>query len=405
MLKKKYLKPSLEVVFILLIILVGLNIFQNKKQARIWDADEVAWIFAGYYFNLYFLQFEYFHPDWSDYEAFDHPPLAKYVVGGSLYLKGYTIDSLDPKRFWNSIPIDKYSKYFDLVIYEIPNPLVVIPFIRFIIFGFALLSLLLIYIFVRISYGALPALITTLLIAGNSTFNFFSAMIQADPILLFFFALFTLLCALYWKSQNDIYIVLAFTISSLAFLTKLNGILLVPVLLVIFVIRNKFSISKHNWKYLITGFIAFLLVNIILNPVYLNTGINAIWKMVEVRLSAFHVFQETFKGVALLSVCQRFIATVKTIFFKYSIFYYYIRVPVELIMFLVGIYYILRKKDLFLITIFVFLVIIPICILPYNIPRYFYWISPFICIVAGLSINLFKEIWVGRSWFKGKTNQ
>jgi 4-amino-4-deoxy-L-arabinose transferase-like glycosyltransferase len=368
-----------------------LKVLENRKYADIYDSDEVAWIFTGYYFNLYFIKFDLFHPDWNDYEAFDHPPLAKYVVGGSLYLKGYTIDSLDPKRFWNSIPINKFPMYFELVKHQIPNPTIVIPFTRSVIFVFALSSLLLIYVFVRISYGVLPAMVSTSIIMINPIFTNISMWILAEPILLFFFTLFILLCALYLKSRRNIYIVFAFIISSLAFLTKLNGILLVFVLIIIFLIKNKFSISKQDYKYLIAGFIAFLLITILLNPVFLNAGIKAIWKMVEVRWSAFHRYQETFKDVALHSLSERFFATTKMVFFKYSLFYQLIKVPVELIMFSAGIYYIFRRRDLLLILIFVFLVVIPVSILPYNTIKYYYWIFPFTHIIAGLSVNVLKD--------------
>jgi len=390
--KRKYLKFSLELIFILLIIIGGLKVLENRKYADLYDSDEVAWIFTGYYFNLYFLRFDLFHPDWNDYEAFDHPPLAKYVVGGSLYLKGYTIDSLDPKRFWNSIPINKFPMYFELVKHQIPNPTIVIPFTRSVIFVFALSSLLLIYVFVRISYGVLPAMVSTSIIMINPIFTNISMWILAEPILLFFFTLFILLCALYLKSRRNIYIVFAFIISALAFLTKLNGILLVFVLIIIFLIKNKFSISKQDYKYLIAGFIAFLLITILLNPVFLNAGIKAIGKMVEVRWSAFHRYQETFKDVALHSVSERFFTTTKMVFFKYSLFYQLIKVPVELIMFGAGIYYIFRRRDLLLILIFVFLVVIPVSILPYNTIKYYYWIFPFTNIIAGLSVNIFKEM-------------
>lgn len=392
MLKKKYLTFSLELIFILLIIMGGWKLLENKKYGDLIDSDEVAWIFTGYYFNLYFLHFDLFHPDWTDYEAFDHPPLAKYVVGGSLYLKGYTIDSLDPKRFWNRIPINKFPAYFELVKHQIPNPTIVIPFTRSVIFLFALSSLLLIYFFVRISYGVLPALISTSLIMINPIFTNISPWILAEPILLCFFSLFILLCARYLKSGKNIYIVFAFIISSLAFLTKLNGILLVFVLIIIFLIKNKFSVSKQDYKYLIVGFIAFLLITILLNPVFLNAGIKAIWKMVEVRWSAFHRYQETFKEVALHSVSERFFTATKMVFFKYSPFYHNIKVPLELIMFTAGIYYIFRRRDLLLIIIFVFLVAIPVSMLPYNTIKYYYWIFPFTHIIAGLSLNLCKEM-------------
>jgi hypothetical protein len=392
MLKRKYLIFSLELIFILLIIMGGWNLLENKKHGDLIDSDEVAWIFTGYYFNLYFLRFDLFHPDWNNYEAFDHPPLAKYVVGGSLYLKGYTIDSLDPKRFWNNIPINKFPVYFELVKHQIPNPAIVIPFTRSVIFLFALSSLLLIYFFVRLSYGVLPALISASLIMINPIFTNISIWILAEPILLFFFSLFILLCSLYLKSGKNIYIVFTFIMSSLAFLTKLNGILLPFVLIIIFLIKNKFSISKQDYKYLIAGFIAFLLITILLNPVFLNAGIKAIGKMVEVRWSAFHRYQETFKDVALRSIGERVITASKMVFFKYSPFYHNIKVPLELIMFTAGIYYIFRRRDLLLILIFIFLVIIPISILPYNTIKYYYWIFPFTHIIAGLSVNLLKDI-------------
>jgi len=392
MLKKKYLKFPLELIFILFIILGGLKVLENNEYADLYDSDEVAWIFTGYYFNLYFLRGGLLHPDWNDYEAFDHPPLAKYIVGGALFLKGYTIDSLGPKKFWNTIPIDQFPKYFELIKDKIPNPTIVIPFVRSVIFGFALSSLLLIYLFVRTSYGLLPAMISTVLIIINPIFSKISAWILAEPILLFFFTLFLLLVSFYLKTKNNIYLVFASVVCSFAFSTKLNGILLVPILIIVFLGKNKFSISKRDWKFAMTGCVAFLLITIFLNPVFLNNGIKAIGKMVDVRLSAFHIYQETYKDVALLSVSERFLTATKMIFFRYSLFYNLVKIPVELIMFILGMVYLFRKKDYFLLSVFTFLVVIPISFLPYNVFKYFYWIFPFTHIIAGLSLNLMKEM-------------
>ena len=405
--QRKCLTFCLELIFIFVIIMGGLKTLEKGKYLPVYDSDEVSWIFTGYYFNLYFLQFNLFHEDWNDYEAFDHPPLAKYIVGGTLFLNGYMIDSLEPKRFINTmVPLTNPQKTFDLVIPKVPNPNVVIPSARSVIFGFALSSLLLIYIFLRTSYGILPAFITTSLIVSNPIFSLISTRILADPILLFFFALLTLLCALYSKSQKNVYIVFGFIISSLAFLTKLNGMLSVFMLIIIFLIKNKFSMSKDDWKSLITGIIAFLIISVLLNPVFLNTGIKAIWKMFEVRWSVFRVYQETWKSVALLSISERFLIATKMIFFKYSIFYQLVKIPVELILFSAGIYYTFRRKELLLILIFVFLVVIPISILPFNIPRYYYSIFPFIYIIAGLSSHLFKEILdkINFHFLKARTN-
>ena len=396
MLKKKYLKLFLEVVFVLLIFVGGLGILENRKQSVILDSDEIAWIFAGYYFNLYFLHLDIIHSDWNDDEAFDHPPLAKYIVGGILYLKGYTIDSLGPKKFWNNIPIDQFPKYIDLIKHKIPNPTIVIPFTRSMIYMFALSSLFLIYIFVRIRYGVLPAIVSILLIMINPIFYIVSVWILAEPLLLFFYSLFILLCALYLKYSKNLYIILALIVSALSFLTKINGILLVSLFLTIFLIKNRLWIVKQDYKYLIAGVIAFLFIVILLNPVFLNTGLRAIERMVEVRLAAFSRYQETFKNVALLSVKERFITAARMIFFEYSFFYHWLKIPVELILFILGIFYFIKKKDLFFISILIYLVIIPISILPYNIIKYYYWIFPFTHITAGISINLMMEAWMGR---------
>jgi len=140
------------------------------------------------------------------------------------------------------------------------------------------------------------------------------------------------------------------------------------------------------------GCIVFLLITIFLNPVFLNNGIKAIGKMIEVRLSAFHIYQETYKDVALLSVSERFLTATKMIFFRNSLFYNSVKIPVELILFVLGMYYSFKKKDLLLLSMFVFLVVIPISFLPYNVFKYFYWIFPFTHMIAGLSLNLMKEM-------------
>ncbi len=406
MVKRTSLKFCLELIFILVILMVEFKALEERKMLPVYDPDEVSWIFAGYYFNLYFLHFDLFHQDWNDYEAFDHPPLVKYIVGAALFLRGYTINSLDPKRVLNRPPDQFSGVRLASVIPKIPNPTVVIPFARSVIFAFALSSLLLVYIFARIRYGVLPAFISTLLIISSPIFNYVSTRILADPILLAFFALFIVLCALYLNSTKHIYVVVAFVVSSLAFLTKLNGIVLIPVLMIVFLIKNRWTISRNDLKFMFSGSIAFLFIAIILNPVFLNTGIEAIRKMIEVRLAAFRGYQEFYRSVALLSVSDRFVTSAKMIFFEYSLFYQLIKVPVELIMFALGLLDICRRRDLFLMAVFAFLVVIPISMLPFNTPRYYYWILPFIYIIAAVSLNLFKDMCLRRGilLLKFKTN-
>jgi hypothetical protein len=391
MFKRRYVSLCLEIIFIVIVIAGGLHVLETRIRLPIYDSDEVSWIFTGYYFNLYFLRFDLFHSDWNDYDAYDQPPFGKYLVGAALYTKGYTIDSLEPKAFLNRIPLLNPQKYFDLVTPKVPNPRVVIPLLRRTIFSFALLSLLLLYLSIRILYGFLPAVISTALIITNPIFSTVSTRILGDPPLLFLFALFVLLCALYLKYRNSIYILPAFIVSSLAFSTKLNGILLVPMVMILFLLTNQIANWRQNLKVLMIGLIAFLLITVILNPVFINSGVSAIGRMANARLSAFRNYQETFKHAALLSVPQRFVAATEIIFFENSLFYRFIKVPVELILFFLGIYYAFSKRDPLLILILLFLVVIPISILPFKLPRYCYWIFPFTHIIGGQSANLFRD--------------
>jgi 4-amino-4-deoxy-L-arabinose transferase-like glycosyltransferase len=354
------------------------------------EPDEAAWIYSGYYFNLYFLKFDFFHEDWQDYDAYDHLPLVKYIVGGTLFLKGYVFDSLDAKRMWQHIPMDKYLIQYRLLKSQIPEN--ALPLTRLVIFTFAFLSVVLLYILLRTFYGILPAIVATSFLITNSIFLRLSTQTIADPVLLFFFTLFLLLSAHYLRSGNNIYIFLGFVLSSLAFITKLNGLILIFALCFILVIKNKFSISNYKGKLLLSGFVTFLLMSILLNPFFLNSGIQGLVKMFDHRITYLHLQQLTFPSAALLSIGDRLKSEVVMIFFRSSFFYDLLKVPLEFMMFLLGIYYTVRKGDLILLTVLVFFIIPTMSILPINWERYYYTLIPFICVIAGASLNIFKEL-------------
>src|SRR4030042_355266 len=113
--KKKRLKIAIEILFIIFAILWMGSEMGGRFYLPLSEPDEAAWIYSGYYFNLYFLNFNLSHNDWRDYDAIDHPPLVKYIVGGILFLKGYVFDSLDAKEMWRRIPMDKYLPNYRLL--------------------------------------------------------------------------------------------------------------------------------------------------------------------------------------------------------------------------------------------------------------------------------------------------
>jgi 4-amino-4-deoxy-L-arabinose transferase-like glycosyltransferase len=388
--KKKRLKIYIEVLFIVFAILWMFNEMGGRFYLPLSEPDEAAWIYSGYYFNLYFLKFDLFHKDWNDYDAIDHPPLVKYIVGGTLFLKGYVFDSLDAKEMWSRIPMDDYLPCYQLLKSKLPDN--ILPLTRLVIFTFAFLSLILFYIFVRNFYGILPAIVSTSLLMSNDIFIRLSTQTIADPVLLFFLAVFLLLSGGYLKSGNNTCLFFGFVLSSFAFLTKLNGLILIFILFFIIIIKNKFHISNYNFKLLFFGFITLLIMTIFINPLFLNSGIQGIVKMVEHRVSHIHFQQETFEPAALLSIGERLKAEIGMIFFRSSMLNKYIKIPFELIMFLIGVYYSVRKKNLILLIILVCFILPTMFILPLNWERYYYTILPFIYIISGVSLNIFKEL-------------
>jgi uncharacterized membrane protein len=96
--------------------------------------------------------------------------------------------------------------------------------------------------------------------------------------------------------------------------------------------------------------------------------------------------------LALLSLEERLKTEMGIIFLTSSEFYGVTKIPFEFILFLLGIYYSIRKREFILLTILVFFVLPPLLVLPLNRERYYYTVIPFIFIIAGASLNIFKEL-------------
>jgi hypothetical protein len=387
--KKKHLKTYIEILFIIVAALWIFHEAGGRFYLPLSEPDEAAWIYSGYYFNLYFLKFDLSHADWVDDDAYDHPPLVKYIIGGTLFLEGYKFDSLDAKKLWQNIPMDQYLVNYRLMKSKLPD--LILPVTRLVIFSFAFLSLVFFYIFVRKFYGYLSAIVGTSLLITNDIFVRLSTQTIADPVLLFCFVFFLWLCSQYMKSGKDMYIFGGFILSSFAFLTKLNGLILIFVLFFVLLLKNRFSIHRYHYKVLILGFFAFFFIAVLLNPFFLKTGIQGLVRMIEYRITYLQLQQETFKISALPSLSSRLKAEISMMFFQYSKTRQLTGIPFELILFLLGISYLILKRDLILFTILIFFIVAPLSVLLINWVRYYYTVIPFVYIISAASLNLFKK--------------
>lgn len=387
--RKKRLKTYIEILFIIVAILWMFHEVGGRFYLPLSEPDEAAWLYSGYYFNLYFLKFDLSHTDWVEYDAYDHPPLVKYIVGGTLHFKGYTFDSLDAKKLWQSIPMDQYLVYYRLMKSKFPDDILRVT--RFVIFSFAFLSLAFLYIFVRKVYGILSAIVCTSLLMTNDIFVRLSTQTIADPVLLFFFVSFIWLCSLYVKSGKDIYILGGFVLSSFAFLTKLNGLILIFALFFVLFFKNRYSVRRYPYKGLVVGFLGFLFITVLLNPFFLKTGIQGFIGMIDHRVTHLQLQQQIFKGSALPIFTDRLIAEIDVIFFRYSKMTQLTGIPFELILFVLGITYLVLKRDLMLFTMLTFFVVAPLSVLPINWVRYYYTVIPFVYVISAASLNLFRR--------------
>lgn len=387
--KKKRFKIYVEVLFIIVAILWMFHEVGGGFYLPLSEPDEAAWIYSGYYFNLYFLKFDLSHADWVDYDAYDHPPLVKYIIGATLFAKGYVFDSLDAKKLWRSIPMDQYLVNYRLMKSKFSDQ--ILPLTKFVIFSFAFLSLVFLYLFTRTSYGIFPAIVSTSLLITNEIFIRLSTQTIADPVLLFFFIFSIWLCSQYVKTSKDIHIFGAFILSSLAFLTKLNGLILIFALFFVLLLKNGFSIRHYNFKVLALGFICFLFISVLLNPFFLKSGVQGFVKMVDHRVTHLQLQQETFKLSSLASFGERLKAEIDVIFFRYSKVTQLSGIPFEFILFVLGISYLILKRDLILFTVLIFLVVAPLSVLPINWVRYYYTVIPFIYMVSAASLGFFKK--------------
>lgn len=84
------------------VIIAGLaiSLLNVKRTRQLFDVDEAAWIFNGYYLDLYLFG-DWKNPDWRAFEKYaQHPPGTAYVFGALLHAIGEPMRSMEPRRFW-----------------------------------------------------------------------------------------------------------------------------------------------------------------------------------------------------------------------------------------------------------------------------------------------------------------
>jgi len=76
----------------------------RRRELR--DIDEAAWIFNGYFFNLY-VSGDWDNEYWNEFDVYaNHPHMGSYLFGALMNSIGEPVTSVEPRRFWFKYDLD-----------------------------------------------------------------------------------------------------------------------------------------------------------------------------------------------------------------------------------------------------------------------------------------------------------
>lgn len=392
---------------------LGLNFFLRKGEAPT-DLDEYAWFYSGYYYELAFKKRDFHHPDWKAQDALDHPPLAKYLFGFVRSLQGIHLDNLDFKNWWfreadDDLRVDEFLKKNEKLV---PTEL---------LFAGRMLSTLsfigcafLLGLMAKSFLGREMALVSVLFFLSSIGVQSLAVQHVADGIFLFLL-LFVILIQMKWviALRNGSPVaglsLLAGILSSLLFLTKINGIssLGVSAFLGIYCLFENKDVSRacRFKKVLVSGGIlatSFVFVSCLLNPSFFSDPIGFAMGMFRHRSERLALQQLLFPTDSILTWYLKISEGASHILIRDDLVYYYLGMPLLLMLFLVGLWRLPFSFSLNRHAAVVFFVnafcwgLFILYHYKMNWPRYLLLITPFLAVIMGMggyeSVNLLRSI-------------
>ena len=231
-------KKLFEGLFYLVLYIYFFSHYLLWINSQWFHPDEPLWIWVSQkYFRLFFLERNFFHPDWN--ESFNNfgkfnPKIGQYIMGLSLFLAG-EIDhefSADKYNFfrskeWNS-KMGHTPAWHTLFFARLP-----IPF-----FGAGLCVLL--FCFLKKVLHWFPAFLASLWLGNHPLIIRFSSLAMQDiPALCFALLFLTHLISVNWRNLNNFLkykkifqLVLNGFLLGLAVATKMNNMVLIVILFI-----------------------------------------------------------------------------------------------------------------------------------------------------------------------------
>ena len=373
-----------EGLFLLMLFYSLYAVYDKRAGIRLYEPDEAAWIFSTYYAHLYFGQGNLVHDDWTDYDSYDHPPLAKFYYGLAVNLGGHSYDSIEAKRFWHSIPMNRFGRYYGPMMQRLPAGL--LDWTRAFAFAAAICALAFLYLFARQRFGVTAALTVSGLLILNPVFREVSLQTLADPVLLAITAAFIWCISCYDTSGRRWTLIVSAGLAAFAILTKLNGLFLLGIWGGAIGLQWWQTRKQSDWLGIGISAVLYLVLVVLLNPLFLNAGPGALLDMVAHRQTHIALQQQIFQAAALIDPLQRLAASLDTLFFEQSVLFSRLHIPVEFMGFITGLVIAVKERRWLLLILALVLVALPIVLVPLAWSRYFYGIYPVVYLFVGLSL-------------------
>lgn len=254
------------IIVLLLCIMIMPSFFKNIRSGE-FISDESSWINYSKYFKLFFLQKDFRSEKWKDPEAYDHLPVAKYIIGFVLYVTGNDLDKVN-RTYWHDDQDFRWNVSNGALP---PQRMLYIVRITMALFGVA--SCVLMYFLGKALSGIKTGIIACFLLAFNPLMLRWCQKAVAESLLLFFSILDILFIALFvhilFKNKKRFFLPLIAVMGlnfTLCIGIKLSGIIGWLVFLIVcfllLVLRRPFEKSA---RWIIFGFLSstFIAVSIL----------------------------------------------------------------------------------------------------------------------------------------------
>jgi len=327
---------------------------------ELFHGDENYWLRNTRYFKLFYMDKAIDSEEWKQFDAYDQPPVGKYIIGLALLLTGQgdKIRDLQKMTRWD------FAKYDWNFSHGAVPPEKLLNIARFTMALLGAFTCLLIYYIGRKSLSVKAGVIASLLLAYNPVMLAWSRRAMTDAPILFFLADNILLMMFFYESflKQRMRATFALTVfiginGALATGTKLNGGLTAItfasfcVLIVITEIiqykksgrsgADKFKMAKNIKiiviSLLISAFIA-IFVFVGMNPHLYNQPYKKTVDMVKHRILVTQNQQRDNSELALTSLSEKFISVIKRTMFpgNYAVLGNIFKIPLDLALFIFG---------------------------------------------------------------------